>query len=179
MDGSGAGSPLMVKLFFLSMMVFGMSAEAQIFARANYFSWQEEVVVEGLTELELATLTLSGIGVGYEYVHKNRWRYGITGYVLTGDANLHALGAGNSARRNSSAILGEARVIYRMTKTLALGGIGTFGQTQLSSTSKGTNFGGYLAIEYDVNPTTRFTQSFGSVGMAGSLAYAFSLSKSF
>lgn len=170
----------MVKIIlFLVVMISSSFAKAQIFARANYFSWQEEVVVEGLTDLELATLTLSGIGIGYEYVHKTRWRYGISGYVLTGDANLHALGSGNSARRNSSAILGEGRIIYRMTKTLAFGGVGTIGQTQLSKTSKGVNFGTYLAIEYDLNPKTRFTQSFGTVGMAGSLAYAFSLSKSF
>lgn len=171
----------MVRQIFLFLTVFfiQLSAEAQFFARANYFSWQEEVAVEGLSGLELATLTLSGVGVGYEFLKNKRWRYGVSGYILTGDANLHALGSGNSARRNSSAVVGEARVIYRMTKTLALGGIGTFGQTQLSATSKGTNFGAYFALEYDLNPSIRFTQSVGTVGMSSSLAYAFSLSQAF
>lgn len=181
MDSAGAGAFLMVKalLSLLFFVLLSQAATAQIFARASYFSWQEEVAVEGLTSLELATLSLHGVGVGYEYVHKNRWRYGLTGYVLTGDANLHALGSGNSARRNSSAILGEARVIYRFTKTLALGAMGTLGLTQLSKSSQGTNFGSYLAIEYDLSAKSRFTQMIGTVGTSGTLAYSFNLSRSF
>ena len=181
MDCTGTGAFLMVKVFYLIVFAIltSQSASAQFFARASYFSWQEEVAVEGLTTLELATLSLHGVGVGYEYVYKQRWRYGISTYLLTGDANLHALGSGNSARRNSSAILGEARAIYRFTKTLAMGAIGTLGLTQLSKTSQGINFGTYLAIEYDLSAKSRFTQTLGTVGTSSSLAYSFNLSRSF
>lgn len=150
-------------------------------AGLGLFSWQEKVPVS-LNSVKFdtnATFSSLGPSIGYENLFTQRYRYGVGFAYHSGVVDILKLEGAVAPRRNFKSYWIDGKVLYRVTKTFALGPVLLFSQKQIQDLPDSTSYGVFMNFEYDLFSEVKLIQALGSVGDSGSLAYSFNLVRTF
>ncbi|MBC7466775.1 MAG: hypothetical protein H7256_12350 [Bdellovibrio sp.] len=167
-------------LFFILLFSF-ITARAEITAGVGLFSWQEKVPVSlnGTKFDTNATFSSLGPSVGYETLLTQRYRVGAAFSYHSGVVDILKLDGAVSPRRNYKSYWYSGKLLYRITKTFALGPNVIFSQKSIQDLPDSTSYGAFMNFEYDLFSEVKLIQALGSLGDSGSLAYSFILVRSF
>lgn len=158
-----------------------MTAKAEVTAGLGIFSWQEKVPVILNSSKFYTTATFSSLGpsIGYESLLSQRYRFGVGFSYHSGVADILKLEGAIAPRRNFKSYWLTSKILYRYTKTFAMGPNVIFSQKQMQDLPDSTSYGLFLNLEYDLFTDVKLVQCLGTVGDSSSLAYSFNLIRSF
>ena len=166
---------------FFSILLLGLSSRAEMTAGLGLFSWQEKVpVILNSNKFDTnATFSSLGPSIGFQGLITPRYRYGVDFAYHSGVVDILKLDGAVSPRRNFKSYWLSGKLLYRWTKTFALGPDILYSQKSIQDLPDSTSYGGFLNLEYDLFTEVKLIQALGSVGDSGSLAYSFTLVRTF
>ncbi len=158
-----------------------LKVHAEVTAGVGLFSWQEKVpVILNQNRFDTnATFSSLGPSVGYEMLVAEKFRAGILASYHSGVIDILKLDGAISPRHNFTSYWLATKFLYRWSKTFAVGPNFLLSQKQIERLPDSTSYGLFINFEYDIFSEVKLIQSLGSVGDSGSLAYSFSLLRTF
>ena len=165
------------KLIFLVLFIFifKLNVNAGILLGVSKNSWQEKIpiIVANVEEDKMTTFTGLGLHLGYDYTMTQRTRYNITASYVGGFADIHKLAGATAPRKNFYALWLQNKVMWRSTKTFAVGPNFVVNNRKLDELSAAISAGLFFDFDYDLFKEMRLTQSVGTMSDSSQLAYHF------
>jgi hypothetical protein len=163
------------------LFLFSISAKADVTAGLGLFSWQEKVpVVLNSNKFDTnATFSSLGPSLGYEGLWTQRYRFGATFSFHSGVVDVLKVEGAVAPRRNFRSYWLAGKLLYRFTKSFAVGPNVVYNQKQIQYLPDSTSIGLFANFEYDLFSDLKLIQSLGTMGDSGSLAYSFNLVHTF
>lgn len=170
-----------MRFSIILILLFSLSSQAEITAGLGLFSWQEKVpVILNQNKFDTnATFSSLGPSLGYETLLTEKYRFGVAVAYHSGVIDILKLEGAVAPRHNFTSYWLSSKILYRWTKTFALGPNFLFSQKQVERLPDSTSYGLFMDFEYDIFNEVKLIQSLGSVGDSGSLAYSFNLVRTF
>jgi hypothetical protein len=166
----------------LAILLFSFQVKAAVTAGLGVYSWQERILISSEIDGVSTNGSFSSIGptIGVEGLLDTRYRGSLNFTYHTGVVDIIKKDSSNvSERFNYKSYWFGTKLLYRFTKSFAIGPNLVIGQKQIQTLPETASAGFFINLEYHLFAETKLIQSMGTMGDSSLLAYSFVLEKTF